>query len=1794
VPARALKPSKPPEWHAKQQAKARSASTTFNLASVPVLAPKPEKAAPVAGRCTPRTAPQPKPEQLRTDDPATMVELARRGPPTVLPHREAASRWFGVTLHGLEVHRDANAALACARLKANAFAVAHIVVFAEEAPSLPLVLHEVAHVLQQDALGRAPVNCFAPGSLSIADPASPLEREASSAHLPGVRSKLSRAPLALYREQPEAKVEPNTPTAEAPLNVSIPEDVSDNAAKRLWLFAAYSEFALSSLPRPRFGVRKVTASDISFEPFTASSPRPFKRENYVKFITSPRGKVLLDATKLNAVADTTAGGDFNNIDARLKRLGASRVRRYENEGELLPYAFTRPLSQSPPTEAPLAFVTDLFNAEARLSEFKKGKGNDVFAPSEKGKDLYGIPGVGEGQWTRKFPLGSEKSFSAETYKAWFPPKPVAPNGEDTKSAEDVNDPEGDLPKVLSLDSRKIFGLVRVGSENATTYAFVAGALYPDDGVVRFTTKVEKVKKSPSELIEGYRGIIIKIPRLNGQTLPDRDPKNKNPDVDDKDPTKNRPDKNDVKYARYTLMDWVLEKYGENDGVAFFKDIIGGGGVDPFGRTYARIKGNLFEKWIFKYRYKNNPSLKIDEKQPFFRWEEVTAESARFQKTRMGDGVLISTKGAEAINIILEAKAYTASKVPTVGNEKTDVKEATKDDDLVLQMKDYRTIITRPVKASYLTPSSDSGDDDDSDAEFEDDSKQKATPLTPADVIFKYVVYEFGDVTVAQAWQTALQKTLLNYYTTDPQLPGDKAAETVALTIGINPTIPIQLTGASNKTDFQVTQFSKQTPGVKLREANIKLSLPGRPLLAKGSSLLMDIDMGGIKQEGIEKPIEPTTLAPGEKPKPGQKPVDGRAENKFTNLRSSLDQFLKRVTYDAHLIDRGVEAKVGLSDGPSGIPGIDIIGTEISATYKQGSGLGIKGDIGLQRSDGKIRGKVSVKYEKEDWTFAGEVTVANLIQGLDPFTAKVFVHGEERRIGADSVKITRTIGGVKVTGSLTNVSYDLGKKSFSSGVHLDADLKLFGKVSADGNVENDELTKLEFRYDKEFTYPGGKSPMLRGNVVGVLAYEKGKFSGGLGGTAYLKLPALEKIDKSLGDLGFVIDAHVGSEGQFSGSIGLAENKPIAVGSYLRVPALELALHEDGTLSSSFALEVVPEKLKYVKEARISCEITREGKFRVAAANVKVKIGDETKDRVAAQLGLEYQQKTEAFIITGKVWIRIKEGIVAIGTLTYDTVTGLVNASLSVNPITLLDWHGKKTFLNIKKQVELISFYKIIGVYLDVRFELTFKYGFDLKVATAIELQALNIETFEFALAIARVKLTGALEAILEATPGVGLGLFVISTSLLRGGGGVKVPVAGRAVVTPSGVVEIRYRPDGTIEGGSRVGLTLSFGIKASIKPYAELSVLDGAWEPSWEGDALAEFPIMEERELFTYYLDFGAGLEKQEGEPELPSGEHGKAPPKKDSNEKARFGTALSGDKSEDPPKGLRDRELPEKADQEPEKGKKSGGFDFMEMVTKLLNSPKFAPIKKVLQAASDTWDAISGFIGKIISFFKNWFDIVKEGIDAFVEAIRFIAEHGVIAFFKRLPKRVLGPVYDIIAPLFDALEKIAGKFEDRLDKLLSTPIPLEPWAFLKWIIDVLGDVLSIGVSSLADLAIAVKDVIANALDAGGKFINYLVEQGKIGVRRHVYYIPGIRHNTYFYAPTEYKIDIWGFKREEKVDGDLVGWRDVVSPSRVVHKAIAFVLWEVLDHIPQVKSTHVYTADADDSDVDDDTRRNYWV
>jgi hypothetical protein len=1331
-----------------------------------------------------------------------------------------------------------------------------------------------------------------------------------------------------------------------------------------------------------------------------------------------------------------------------------------------------------------------------------------------------------------------------------------------KYAEIVKDAvDGDLPKIAALGAK--WQLATVGaSEQAQRYALIDDGAYQDKifeiGAGEKLSEEEKRAKNAAKL-KDYKKYVAKITKSKTWAA------TWNPTVKDPESVTDA----ELDDARRDMRRRIVEDY-RDDIAGLFKDVIQNKEVFP--PPYSRIQGYIFEDWVKQYRpyaLKNARALFFPNK----------AAGDRF-----GDVVIKEESPGPPPKVeflIGEAKGLTG--------------KPGKDE--VEQMEAYFRLLSDPKEESrrgYWK-------EDEQVTDTKDGETKTVTKARSG--ICKKVIYHFADATVAGPWMEELVrvfKTRPELFDTVDNYPKEAAADTVTETTKVNPVLTIVVDDAKNAdTKHRIPTPKVDATGIKLQYFEVVLAAPGHSPILSGE-LSMDVDTKGgtlSSDKPTVKKIAPATpAAAAPVPKPGAKKevVTGTVANGLDDVKpSGLDKFLKRIHGEVKLVDDGIAGRVWVDPGESFIKKVNLDKAEIAASYTKSKGFAARGEVAVsyQPDPKKFHGGVTVEYKGGKWSITGKGTVAGLIEGLDPFDVVIKHENDVTTIGAENLKLKKKLGAIDLVGQVKILSYNVGTGGFSAdGIHFDLDLGAFGKAGADASIADNELTKLAFSYEsKELQYPKGKTPVIAGKLKGSVEYDKGKYSGGIGGTAYLKIPALEKISKGLGDLGFVIDVKVGEKG-FSGSIALAEDKPIPLGQYFRIPQLKLELDEQGAISSTFAVEVT-EKLKYVKEARIACRITKEGKFEVLEAKGKLKIGDETKDRVAAELGLSYNRDKASFIVSGKLWVRIKPGMVAVGELVYDTGTGKIDATLSVERIQLLSWSGSKDLLKIKKQITLFMIY-VLGLYLDVRFELGFKYSFSLGITPKLKLEGLDPEELTFKLAIAIVTLDGLLSAELIGKPGIGLGLFAFHPKVLRGGGGLALPISAKAQCRPSGTVVIKYKPSGEVEGAARVGLTLTFGIKAALVPYAEFSVLDGLYEPTWEGDALKEFVIMEERELFTHYVDFGQSLEKKEGDPELPSGEQGKPPPAKGSDEARRIGTEQPPGKAEDPPRGKRDEELPDKPKEEPKEGKKEGGFDFMTMVGQLLNSPKFAPIKKVLQAASDTWDAITGVFKAIFNFFKKWFDVIKEGIDAFVEAIRVIADKGLIYYFKQLLQRKLGALWNIIAPLFEALEKVAGKFEALIAKLMDDPIPLTPIAFLKWTLSTIAAIFEIAVSGIVEVVKALGKVLSNALDAFLDFVNYLIQEGRLGVRRYVYYIPRpIVKNIYFYAPTEYKVvDVFGFSKNEKVDGDLVGLADVADPSRVAHKAIAFLLWEFFEASSRIHSTGGHN----DPDVDDDTCRDYWV
>lgn len=92
-----------------------------------------------------------------------------------LPHRAEVEARLGRPLPGVRCYAGAEGQEACAMVGARAFTVGNVIVFAEAAPPLELVLHEAVHCIQQGG-DRADVGSS--GALAMAAPGDASEREA--------------------------------------------------------------------------------------------------------------------------------------------------------------------------------------------------------------------------------------------------------------------------------------------------------------------------------------------------------------------------------------------------------------------------------------------------------------------------------------------------------------------------------------------------------------------------------------------------------------------------------------------------------------------------------------------------------------------------------------------------------------------------------------------------------------------------------------------------------------------------------------------------------------------------------------------------------------------------------------------------------------------------------------------------------------------------------------------------------------------------------------------------------------------------------------------------------------------------------------------------------------------------------------------------------------------------------------------------------------------------------------------------------------------------------------------------------------------------------------------------------------------------------------------------------------------------------------------------------------------------------------------------------------------------------
>ena len=948
-------------------------------------------------------------------------------------------------------------------------------------------------------------------------------------------------------------------------------------------------------------------------------------------------------------------------------------------------------------------------------------------------------------------------------------------------------------------------------------------------------------------------------------------------------------------------------------------------------------------------------------------------------------------------------------------------------------------------------------------------------------------------------------------------------------VKFNPTFDLEAPEGQNRVTLQNPQVSH--PGMRITQVDATFNDLGN--LASGQ-VAYDVEAGDIKKARNSKPMTPS--ADG---------TTGEVDNKLTGLTSKLGDVLKDAEISAAIVDGGVEATIKITPGNAkGLAGFTVEGVELRASYSGQGAMSVNGTVKIKHQNGKINGSVTVGYDN-GWSFTGTATISDgFIPGVPSFTATVSRSGSgDWTITADEITFEKQFKAVKLTGRGQNLTYNTASGHFSGSASLVADLGMFGTASGAATIENNALTKAELSYDSpELKYPAkSDKPAFKGTFGGTVNYDNGQWSGAVRGTAGINIPALEKLAGE-GGLGLALDGQIHPDGHYTGTIGTTS--PLQLGKYLQIPSIACTIKENGDVEGDFKLKVV--NFKYLDKVEVACKVDKTG-VSISEAAIAAHFGAEG-DKFRGSLSVAFK-KEEGLTITGSLTVKIKEGLVATGTLSYNSKDNKVNVELKVDEITLLK-HGPvtKSLFKFAKQIPLVSVYGL-GVYLDIGFNLDFNYEFDLRLAPKLTLEDLSLETFEYKQVKAEIELLGQLAARLVATPKVGLGLFALSPSLLRGGGGVMIPITGEALLKPKGKLTVAYSPSGGASGDVELGMALTFGIKGSVNPYAELSLLDGVWNPSWKGESLADFEIMPPKELFNFQLDLGGDMKKQEPKiPEAPG-----AP-------KAGSGKQLAQEAPKPSQQGKaaadRNAEVATSGPSGAGGGLPDDPVKLGSMTSGLKALPGYQTIESIMKKAGAAWEKIKGFFGRVAKAFKSFFEGLAGAMEEIIDG--FAAEG--LAYLPKLIKKIVGATtWDVIEPLITAVASNAEKILE----LFETDPPTGAADFFPWALKVVAKAWGMAFDSIGSLVSALRTMVSRLGGVATKLVTKMVADGMIGVKRHRYWY-WFFGKHYFLAATQYKIHLLG------ANIDFYDTGNITDPGSVV----GFALFEALEQMSIPYSGHV--------------------
>lgn len=548
------------------------------------------------------------------------------------------------------------------------------------------------------------------------------------------------------------------------------------------------------------------------------------------------------------------------------------------------------------------------------------------------------------------------------------------------------------------------------------------------------------------------------------------------------------------------------------------------------------------------------------------------------------------------------------------------------------------------------------------------------------------------------------------------------------------------------------------------------------------------------------------------------------------------------------LERGRDKTFGISgDLKVDIPGLGEL---------QGGKVGFNGTKGLHGeatgmvATDALQGQVTAGYSSKLGPHVDAKKMRVAVPGLEPFEAGISYGKNELAfaVGPDVDVVKVTFGAYELRGGLQSLRYNTKSGAYVGVGVLRGELPVVGQVSgllkaAGGKGLSIERAELRASR-KDLAIPGAK-PVIQGPFSGNLAYEKGKVTGGVTGTA-LKLNA-----PGLGEGATLSFAANYAEGGVSGSLEL--NDPGANEGYVKLKSLKAAIDDKGDFSgaATAGLDV----------AGVSGDLTgRLDKDGLAIEGTGISYES---PRVKGTIARAGYHPTQGVYLEASASAELSPGLIGTGSIKYPGTGGgkkSVDADIGIENLELMKGGGRRErdLLNIPGVLfPLLALPPVpIVVYAELAAKAKLAYGFDPLVMNGkAAVQGLDLSTGRFKSASLAPTLTGGVSVTLQGGPSLGLVASLIHPWAAYVKGAADFQIGGTAALKPKLAGLLQFGEDG-LSGGGALKMPLILSAQAMPSISVEVGMLNGYLAKKFPL-SFGPFPLMKPKRIFELSLDFGS-------------------------------------------------------------------------------------------------------------------------------------------------------------------------------------------------------------------------------------------------------------------------------------------------------------------------------------------------